>query len=110
MPILAPLYRPEPKSVRIGYSAPMLSMIAAERGSTGSFATSRFQGSSSGNGRMPPRLAPGPRATVAAQRPAGAGTVGNVVVVAAAAAATVARASPKAAAVPTATIDPVPTL
>src|SRR5262245_48282574 len=46
----------------------MLAMSAAEFGSTGAVAISWFHGLSTGNGRRPPRLAPGPSPGAASVR------------------------------------------
>lgn len=61
MPMLCPLYRPEPKSGWRPIPVPMKLMIAAEFGSTGAEEMSLFQRLSGGNGTNPFRLALGPR-------------------------------------------------
>src|ERR1700674_2613436 len=61
MPMLCPLYRPEPKSGCKPMPEPMKLMIAAEFASTGAEEMSLFQRLSAGNGTNPFRLALCPR-------------------------------------------------
>jgi hypothetical protein len=61
MPMLEPLYRPEPKSGCKPMPEPMKLMVAAEFGSTGAEEMSLFHRLSAGNGTNPFRLELCPR-------------------------------------------------